>query len=179
MNNPYPRAVPLSSVSIDDVYWNRYTKLISEAVLPYQWEILNDRIPDAPPSFCVQNFRIAAGEISGKRQGAVFQDSDAAKWLEAVAYSLAAVPDPELEKTADGLIDLIGRAQCEDGYLNTYFTLVDPEGRWANLTEGHELYCAGHLIEAAAAYFESTGKKKLLDIARRFADLLCRVFGPE
>lgn len=171
-------ALPLSNISINDSYWNRYIKLITDSSLPYQWEVLNDRVADAAPSYCVNNFRIAAGEISGERKGAVFQDSDASKWLEAVAYSLTSFPDPELEKNADDLIDLMGRAQSDDGYLNTYFTLVVPDGRWANLTEGHELYCAGHLFEAAVAYYEATGKKALLDISCRFADLICKTFGP-
>jgi DUF1680 family protein len=172
-------SLPLSAIHIDDPGWNRYTKLIPEKVIPYQWEILNDRIPDAPPSHCLKNFRIAAGEAEGKHCGMVFQDSDAAKWLEAVAYSLANRPDPELEKNADELIALIGRAQEADGYLNTYFTLNCPDGKWKNLTEGHELYCAGHLIEAAVAYYETTGKKALLEIVCRLADLICKTFGPD
>jgi DUF1680 family protein len=171
------QTLPLSAIKIDDAYWNRYTKLIPEKVIPYQWEILNDRIPDAPPSYCLENFRIAAGEKEGKQRGMVFQDSDAAKWLEAVAYSLASKPDPELEKNADELIALIGRAQEKDGYLNTYFSLNYPHEKWKNLTEGHELYCAGHFIEAAVAYYETTGKKQFLEIVCRFADLICKTFG--
>lgn len=173
------QTIPLKSIKIDDPYWNRYTKLIPEKVIPYQWEILNDRVPDASPSYCIKNFRIAAGEEKGKQQGMVFQDSDAAKWLEAVAYSLAANPDPELEKNADYVIDLIGRGQEKDGYFNTYFSLNYPHEKWKNLTEGHELYCAGHLIEAAVAYFETTGKKAFLDIMCRYADLICKTFGEE
>jgi DUF1680 family protein len=172
------KPLPLSAIHIDDPYWNRYTKLIPEKVIPYQWEILNDRLSDVPPSHCLKNFRIAAGDEKGKRQGTVFQDSDAAKWLEAVAYSLASRPDPELEKTADEVITLIGRAQEADGYLNTYFTLDYPEEKWKNLTEGHELYCAGHFIEAAVAYHESTGKKAFLEIVCRLADHVCMTFGP-
>lgn len=179
MKSEYLRPLPLSNISINDAYWNRYTKLITSTAIPYQWEMLNNRIADAPPSYCLNNFRIAAGEISGERKGSVSQDSEAAKWLEAVAYSLASFPDKELEKNADELIALIGRAQCEDGYINTYYMLTEPEGRWSNLTEGHELYCAGHLIEAAVAYYETTGKKALLQIASRFADLICNVFGPD
>lgn len=169
----------LSAIRIDDSYWNRYTKLIPDKVIPYQWEILNDRVPDAPPSYCLKNLRIAAGEEKGERNGMVFQDSDVAKWLEAVAYSLANHPDPELEKNADDVIALIGKAQEADGYLNTYYSLKCPDGKWKNLTEGHELYCAGHLFEAAVAYYETTGKKTLLDISCRFADLICKTFGPE
>jgi len=173
------QSLPLSSIRIDDSYWNRFTKLIPEKVIPYQWDVLNDCQSGAPPSHCLKNFRIAAGDEEGRQQGMLFQDSDAAKWLEAVAYSLAVHPDPELEKNADDVIDLIGRAQEEDGYIDTYFTLNYPGRRWKNLRDGHELYCAGHLIEAAAAYFESTGKKKLLDIACKCAGLICKTFGPE
>lgn len=178
MEHPRLAALSLSNIHIDDSYWNRYIQLIPSVVLPYQWNVLNDKVPDAPPSFCLQNFRIAAGEATGKRQGTVFQDSDVAKWLEAVAYSLASHPNAQLEATADDIIALIGRAQCEDGYLNTYFTLVENGVRWKNLTEGHELYVAGHFIEAAVAYYETTGKRNLLDIMCRNADLICQVFGP-
>jgi DUF1680 family protein len=172
------KSLPLSAVHIDDPYWNRYITLIPDKVIPYQWKILNDQIADAPPSHCLKNFRIAAGEEKGERLGMVFQDSDAAKWLEAAAYSLAGRPDPELEKTADELISLIGQAQEADGYLNTYFSLNYPQEKWKNLTEGHELYCAGHLIEAAVAYYETSGKKSVLEIACRLADLICKNFGP-
>ncbi|MGN0667330.1 MAG: glycoside hydrolase family 127 protein, partial [Huintestinicola sp.] len=104
--------------------------------------------------------------------GMVFQDSDAYKWLEAVAYALANKADSTLEKQADELIDLIAAAQDEDGYLNTYFTIKDREKRWTNLLEGHELYCSGHMIEAACAYFEATGKRTLLDIAIKNAECI-------
>ncbi|MDR0497536.1 MAG: glycoside hydrolase family 127 protein, partial [Treponema sp.] len=171
-------SLPPKAIHIDDSYWNRYTKLIPEKVIPYQWEILNDRVPDAPPSHCLKNFRIAAGEEKGTHKGMVFQDSDAAKWLEAVAYSLASRPDPELEKTVDEVISLMGHAQETDGYLNTYFSLNYPEEKWKNLTEGHELYCAGHLIEAAVAYHETTGKKNLLEVVCCLANLICKTFGP-
>lgn len=109
----------------------------------------------------------------------VFQDSDVYKWLEAAAYILAKEDHPELEKTADQVIDLIAAAQQPDGYLNTYFTVAEPEGRWRNLREEHELYCAGHLIEAAVAYYEATGKGKVLDVACRFADYISQIFGTE
>ncbi|MCI1955252.1 MAG: glycoside hydrolase family 127 protein [Oscillospiraceae bacterium] len=168
---------PLKSIQINDLHWNKYIRLVSDAILPYQWRVLNDQEPDAAPSHCLQNFRIAAGECGGKRQGAVFVDSDVAKWLEAVSYSLETHPDKKLETTADRVIDLLGRAQCPDGYLNTYFTLVEPENRWKNLTEGHELYTAGHFIEAAVAYYRATGKEKFLKMVCRFADLICKTFG--
>lgn len=171
--------VPLRQIRIQDKFWDRYIHLVKNVLIPYQWDILNDRIDGVEKSHCIQNFRIAAGEADGDFEGAVFQDTDAAKWLEAVAYVLEIWPDEELERLADETIDLIGRAQCEDGYLNTYFTIKAPKLRWTNLKEGHELYTAGHMIEAAVAYYEATGKKTFLHIVERFADLICRVFGPE
>lgn len=173
------KSVPLGNIQINDQFWNRYIKLVKEAIIPYQWDTLNDLIPDAEPSHCISNFKIAAGEIEGTFEGAVFQDTDVAKWLEAVSYTLATNKDAELEKLADETIDLIGRAQCEDGYLNTYFTIKEPDRRWQNLQEGHELYTAGHMIEAAVAYYEATGKDKFLTIVSRFADLICDKFGSE
>lgn len=171
--------VPLRQIQIQDKFWDRYIHLVKDVLIPYQWDILNDRIDGVEKSHCIQNFRIAAGEADGDFEGAVFQDTDAAKWLEAVAYALEISPDKDLERLADETIDLIGRAQCEDGYLNTYFTIKAPNLRWTNLKEGHELYTAGHMIEAAVAYYEATGKKTFLHIVERFADLICRVFGPE
>jgi DUF1680 family protein len=171
-------SIPLNNVHINDKFWNRYIKLVKEAIIPYQWNTLNDLVPDAEPSHCIKNFKIAAGDMEGNFQGAVFQDTDVAKWLEAVAYTLSTNKDEELEKLADDTIELIGKAQCEDGYLNTYFTIKEPDRRWQNLQEGHELYTAGHMIEAAVAYYEATGKDKFLQIVSRYADLICEKFGP-
>jgi DUF1680 family protein len=150
---------------------------VPNVILPYQWEVLNDRVEGAEPSYCLRNYRIAAGDETGKHGGPVFVDTDLTKWLEAVAYSLETSPDSALELKADEVIDLIARVQQPDGYVNTYYTIAEPGKRWSNLTEGHELYSAGYLIEAAVAYFEATGKDKLLNVGRRFADLLCSTFG--
>lgn len=169
----------LKNVIINDGLWKKYIDLVRNTVIPYQLEALNDRIPDAEPSCAIRNFRIAAGEEKGEFGGYVFQDSDLAKWLEAVGYSLAGHPDPQLEKTADELIELIGKAQQPDGYLNTYFIIKEPGMRWTNLLDCHELYCAGHMIEAAVAYYQGTGKRKLLDIMSRYADHIDTVFGRE
>lgn len=171
--------ISLKQISINKGFWSYYIKLIKDAMIPYQWEALNDRVPNAEPSHVIKNFKIAAGEIQGEFAGMVFQDSDLYKWLEAVSYSLIVFPDTELEKTADEVIDLIAKVQQSDGYLNTYFTIKEPDKKWTNLRDCHELYCAGHLIEAAVAYYEATGKKKLLDVACRFADHIDSVFGPE
>ncbi len=171
--------LPLKDIRLDDSFWNKYTCLVTKEIIPYQWETLNDRIPDAEPSHCISNFQVAAGLKEGTFEGAVFQDTDVAKWLEAVAYSLSYEPDAALEQTADEVIELIGKAQQPDGYINTHFTILAPEHRWANLREGHELYTAGHLLEAAVAYYKVTGKDRFLNIMRRFADLICDVFHRE
>lgn len=160
---------------IDDGFFGRYERLVRENVLPYQEKALNDMIEGAEKSHCIENFRMAAqmlkeGRCDGEFYGMVFQDSDIAKWLEGAAYSLLMYPDAELEKRCDEVIELIGSAQHEDGYLNTYFTVKEPDKRWTNLCEAHELYCAGHMIEAAVAYAECTGKKRLLEIMCRMAD---------
>ncbi|MBA4388738.1 MAG: hypothetical protein C0404_12205 [Verrucomicrobia bacterium] len=109
----------------------------------------------------------------------IFWDSDLAKWIEAVAYSLMHRPDPELEKQVDGVVELMEKAQAADGYLNSHFLKVEPEKRWTNLRDQHELYCAGHLIEGAVAYYLATGKRRLLDVMTRYVDLIDRVFGRE
>ncbi len=171
------KPVQLENVKITDGFWSDYLKLVREVVIPYQYDTLHDRVPGVEPSHAIRNFRIAAGEEQGEFYGFVFQDSDVAKWLEAVGYSLAVHPDPELEKRADEVIDLVVRAQQPDGYLNTFFTVKEPGKRWTNLTDCHELYCAGHMMEAAAAYYRATGKRKLLDAMCRFADHIAEVFG--
>jgi DUF1680 family protein len=173
------RIIPLQQTRITDKFWSGFTKLVRETVISYQWEALNDRVPEAEPSYAIRNFRIAAGLEEGSFEGFVFQDSDLAKWLEAVGYSLAVFPDSDLEKVADEAIDLIVAAQQEDGYLNTYFTVKEKGKRWSNLTDCHELYCAGHMMEAAVAYYKGTGKRKLLDAMCRFADYIDSVFGNE
>ncbi|MCM2997981.1 glycoside hydrolase family 127 protein [Paenibacillus cellulositrophicus] len=175
----HPQPLDLKSVRITDSYWSNHVDLIKHTVIPYQWEALNDRVPDAEPSHAIRNFRIAAGLEEGSFAGFVFQDTDLYKWLEAVGYSLAQSPDSDLEKVADEAIELIGAAQQEDGYLNTYFTIDKLDQRWTNLMDCHEMYTAGHLIEAAVAYFYGTGKTKLLDIARKVADHIDDRFGPE
>ena len=107
----------------------------------------------------------------------IFWDSDVAKVAEGMARELARRPDPALARRLDSLARLIVSAQRPDGYLNTHFTLVEPEKRWTNLHDWHELYCAGHLMEAAVAHFEATGERFFLDAMRRYADLIAKTFG--
>ncbi|WP_256757692.1 glycoside hydrolase family 127 protein [Cohnella sp. WQ 127256] len=175
----FSRPIDLKNVRITDHYWQAYVNLVNNTILPYQWEALNDNVSEAEPSHCIRNFRITAGLEEGEYSGFFFQDTDLYKWLEAVGFSLANKPDEKLEQLADEVIDLLALAQQEDGYLNTYFTIKEPQGRWTNLMDCHEMYSAGHLIEAAVAYYQGTSKTKLLDIARRLADHIDRLFGPE
>ncbi len=165
----------LKQFTVTDPFWTKYETLLRRVVIPYQEKALRDQIPGAEKSHAIENFEQAARVLETGRHdedyyGRVFQDSDLAKWIEAASYSLAQSPDPELETRLDALIALIGRAQHKDGYLNTYFTVKEPGKRWTNLQWAHELYCAGHMIEAAVAYYESTGKRSLLSIMQRMAD---------
>ena len=179
MQKKQNKNISLKNVQVQDGFWKPMQDLIIETVIPYQEKILNDEIPGVEKSHALANFRIAAGMEKGEFYGMVFQDSDVAKWLEAVAYSLVVHPDAELEKRADEVIETIEKAQQEDGYLNTYFTIKEPEHRWQNLQECHELYCAGHMMEAAVAYYDATGKDKLLKVMERMADHIDRRFGPD
>ncbi|GHT94539.1 hypothetical protein FACS1894141_1390 [Spirochaetia bacterium] len=164
---------------ITDAFWGRYREQIRTKVIPYQWEALNDRIPDAPPSYSIRNLRIAAGLEQGEQKGPVFLDHGWATWLEIVGHTLITKKDPALEKQADDLIDVICAAQREDGYLNTYYIVTDITKRWTNLMVNHELFCLGHMIEGAAAYYEGTGKDTYLKAVLRYVDLVIKTFGTE
>jgi DUF1680 family protein len=135
----------------------------------HQWEQLEN-------SGCIENFRIAAGQAEGFREGWFFADSDAYKWLEAASRICAAYPDPRLAALIDSFIILLSSAQAPDGYLFTYNQIHFPTTRWQNLQIEHELYCHGHLIEAGVSHYEATGRTDLLDIARRAADRVVEDF---
>ena len=173
----YRSALPLSHVRFPRGFLAERARLVREVVIPYPWEALNDRVAGAEPSGCVHNFQVAAGEKPGKFHGLFWQDSDLAKWIEAAAYRLATHPDAALDAELDRLIATLAKAQGADGYLNTYFQLVEPQQRWANLRDCHELYVAGHLIEAGVAHFRATGKRTLLAVVGKLADLIERTFG--
>ncbi len=161
--------VPWKAVTIDDPFWTPHIQVNREHTLPYIYRL------------CQETGRIDALRLKWKPGMEpiphIFWDSDIAKWLEAASYSLATYPDPALEAQVDEVIRLIVAAQQPDGYFNTYFTVVEPEKRWTNLRDWHELYCAGHLIEAAVAHFQATGKRVLLDALCRYADYIDTVFG--
>ncbi|MBR2718368.1 MAG: glycoside hydrolase family 127 protein [Clostridia bacterium] len=173
------RSLPLKDIQITDPFFTARIETARKVTIPYMWETLNDRVPGVAPSHCIENFRIAAGLQEGEFHGFWFQDTDLWKWIEGVAYSLATHPDADLEKTVDEAIDLAGKAQQEDGYLDTYYIVKGIDKRFTNLRDHHEMYVAGHMFEAAAAYYEATGKRKLLDMACRVADCFDANFGPE
>ncbi|HUG11612.1 MAG TPA: beta-L-arabinofuranosidase domain-containing protein [Opitutaceae bacterium] len=175
----YPTALPLDQISLDHGFLADRARLVRETVIPWQWEALNDRIPGAERSGCVHNLQVAAGEKVGEFHGLFWQDSDLAKWIEAASYRLGTHPNPALDAELDRTIATIAKAQRDDGYLNTYFQLVEPDKRWANLRDCHELYVAGHFIEAGVAHFEATGKRTLLDVVCKLADMIDQTFGPQ
>lgn len=206
----YSRPLDLKKVKITDEFWGREQELVRTEVIPYQWEALNDRIPEAAPSYCMRNFRVAGRMMREKREqgaaftepaytfrgfealpqdpahpepdkfyGFVFQDSDFAKWIEAVGYSLARHPDPELERIADEAVETVCAAQAENGYLDTYYIINGMDRIFTNLRDHHELYCFGHLAEGAIAYYQATGKDRLLEAVKRYADFIAEKFGPE
>ncbi len=165
----------------DESFIGKLQRLVRDEVIPYQYKVLCDEAEGAEKSHVIANFINAGKALKGDDNhdgfyGMVFQDSDAAKWIEAVAYSLTNFPDEELEALCDSVIDIIADAQDKDGYLNTYFTIKDKDKRYKNLMEGHELYCSGHMIEAACAYYKATGKDKLLNVMLKNVDNIYKVF---
>ena len=164
---------------INDNFFGNYQKLVTEDVIPYQRKVIDDAIPGVEKSHAIENFRIAAGLSEGEFYGWVFQDSDVAKWIEAASYSLMLKPDKALENDIDDLIDIIAKAQQPDGYLDTYFILGKMDKKFTNLHEAHELYCFGHMAEAAVAHYEATGKTNLLSVMEKFADCIYNTFGKD
>ena len=162
--------IDFSHVKINDNFWSpRLSKHVS-ATLP----VCIDQIENQTGR--IRNFENAAkGE--GEHSGIFFDDSDVYKALEGMAYSLINNPDSELEKKADEWIDKFAAAQQPDGYINTFYTLTGLDKRWTNMDK-HEMYCAGHMIEAGVAYYQATGKRKLLDVCIRMTDHMMSQFGP-
>ncbi len=165
----------LTDFQMGQGFLKRLENVTIEEMIPYQQKALYDEIDGAEKSHAIENFRLAAqmvktGRCDSEFYGMVFQDSDVGKWLEAAAYALRIRPNAALEARVKEVVTLIESAQQEDGYLNTYFTVKEPGKRWTNLREAHELYCAGHLTEAAVALAECTGDKQLLRVMCRMAD---------
>ncbi|MCY2929990.1 MAG: glycoside hydrolase family 127 protein [Planctomycetota bacterium] len=160
--------LPLTAVRLNDDFWSPLMAVNRTATLPIQRHQ------------CQITGRLDAFTWTpgcGRPEPHIYWDSDVAKWIEAAGYSLATCPDPALEKQVDDVIDTMASAQAPDGYLNSHYLVVETDKRWSNLRDCHELYCAGHLIEGAVAYFQGTGKRKLLDVMCRYADYIIATFG--
>lgn len=169
---PFQKNEPVnfSQVKITDNFWLPRIDKHAEVTLPaciHQCEVETQR---------VKNFAIAGGLEQGEFKGLVYDDSDLYKMIEGCSYSLMNHPNSELEKKLDDIIAKIASAQQEDGYLMTYFILGNLNERWTNMDK-HEMYCCGHLIEAAIAYYNATGKRSLLDVAIKYADHIDHTFG--
>jgi len=162
--------VGFANVTIEDEFWSPRLESHKSATLP----VCIDQIENQTGR--IRNFENAASG-QGEHSGIFFDDSDVYKALEGMAYSLQNHPDPELEAKCDEWIDKFAAAQQEDGYINTYYTLTKDDKRWTDMNM-HEMYCAGHMIEAGVAYYQVTGKRKLLDVCIRMADHMMSVFGP-
>ncbi len=174
INPDYPiKPVPAKNIQITDKFWAPKIETNHKVTIPHVLEMCEE-------TGRIDNFSIAAGNKKGEHRGFIFNDSDVYKTIQAVAYSLENHPDKELEKYADEIIDKIADAQWDDGYLFTPYSIPQhqPEKRWSNIRDNHELYCAGHLFEAATAYYKTTNKRKLLEVALKFADYIDSVFGP-
>jgi len=164
--------VPFEQVTIEDSFWSPRLETNRTVSIPHNLDTCES-------TGRIDNFRHAAGVTpKGKFRGHIFHDSDVFKVLEGVAYSLHTHPDPKLEARLDEIIGYIAKSQQPDGYLNTWFIVAKPKERWKNLRGAHELYCAGHMFEAAVAHFRATGKRTFLDVACKYADYIDSVFGP-
>lgn len=162
--------VPLTHVKIHDKFWSPRMEVNRTVTVPHSLDMLEK-------TSTIHNLELAAEGARSGFVGPPWTDSDVYKAIEAAVYTLADKPDPALDKRLDEIIAKIAAAQCGDGYLNSYYQVNEPDKRWANLALHHELYCAGHLFEAAAAHYTVTGKRSLLDVATRYADYIDSVFG--
>lgn len=162
--------IPFTHVKIEDEFWSPRLEMNATQALLHQWSQLEK-------SGCIHNFRLVANpDLKGFRKGWFFADSDAYKWLEAAIIGYAQYPNPELKSLIDSFIGLIQSAQQPDGYLYTYNQLIFPDSRWENLQIEHELYCHGHLIEAAVSHFLVTHDATLLETGIKAANLLVETF---
>ena len=153
------------TVQLHDTFWTARTDLNRTEALMYQWEQYN-------ACGTLENFRLAADKKKGKRKGYFYTDSDLHKWADAVSRTLATVSDEKLEGLMKEYVDLMEKAQDVDGYLFTWNQIYFPGTRWKNIHVEHELYTAGHFIEAGISHFQATGDKKLLNMGVKLADLI-------
>ena len=165
------RQVPFNQVKITDQFWGSRLEAHAHATLATCIAQTQDSTGR------INNFIKAAGLMEGGHEGIYFDDSDVYKAMEGISYSLVNNPNPELDALLDKWIAYMAKAQQPDGYLNTFYTLNGLDKRWTDM-EKHEMYCAGHMMEAAVAHHKATGKTTFLNIATKYADYLCNTFGP-
>jgi len=165
--------VPFNRVEVNDPFWTPRLEVNRTVTIPYAFLKCEE-------TGRIRNFEKAAGLLSGKHEGIYFNDSDVYKVMEGAAYALQVRPDTMLRLYLDKVVTIMAAAQWEDGYLYTFFSIPkrQPQKRWTNIRSLHELYCMGHMYEAAVAHWQVTGTKKFLNVAVKSADLVCRVFGP-
>ncbi|MHA2073166.1 MAG: glycoside hydrolase family 127 protein [Candidatus Hodarchaeales archaeon] len=163
------KEIPFKKVTINDSFWNQRLKTNAEEAIFYQWAQLEK-------TRCIDNFRILAKEKQGFREGWFFSDSDSYKWLDAANRMQSTYYSEELKHIIDEFIRLILKTQTKEGYLYTYNQILFPEEKWLNLWIEHELYCAGHLIEAAISHYEINHDSLLFKAAIKFADLIVNKF---
>lgn len=165
-------AVPFTKVKISDKFWAPRCETNRKVSIPHN-------LAELEKAGNLNNFKLAVENKHDSYKGPVFMDSDVYKVLEAASFSLATHPNPALDKQVDDLIAIIAKAQMADGYIDTYYEVNMPDQRWTNLRDNHEMYCAGHMIEAAVAHFQATGKHNFLDVATKCADNIDRIFGSD
>jgi DUF1680 family protein len=168
-----------SRVSFDGGFWQSWTETVRSVTIPTQHQRL-----DEEGFLEVLDFDKPAGPLARPIQPSGlsmqhFFDSDFGKWIEAASYTLKAHPDAAIEAKIDDIVEKLENGQMADGYLNSWFIRREPEKRWTNLRDLHEMYSMGHLLEGAVAYFEATGKRRFLDVMIRAVDHIIDTFGTE
>ncbi|UCG46706.1 MAG: glycoside hydrolase family 127 protein [Phycisphaerales bacterium] len=168
------KPVPFSRVEVEDDFWTPRLETSRKVTIPYAFAKCEE-------TGRIRNFEKAAGLMKGAHEGIYFNDSDVYKVMEGAAYSLQVRPDTMMRLYLDKLVKIMARAQWEDGYLFTFYSVPErqPEKLWTNVQSIHEQYCVGHMYEGAVAHYQVTGEKSFLDIATKNADLICRTFNPD
>lgn len=173
------RRIPLQEIRLTDRFWTRWQRVLREVTIEAEYQQLVE-------THRLRNFVNAARKVVHEDEvspddfeGLYFNDSDVYKWCEAAAYALALGPDRKIQERLDSVIGIVTAAQEADGYLNTFFQIRYPNLKWRNLLAMHEMYCAGHLVEAAVALAETVGDRRLLGVAVKLVDHIMSIFGPE
>ena len=168
---------PFVDVKLEGEFWRERLETVLSRTIPSQHVKLGEsdilaslKLPQPPPPL-----RYPRNSHGFTVQ--VFWDSDVGKWVEAAAYALSHRRDPDIEAKIDAIVDDLAKAQRPDGYLNCWYNGREPDKRWTNLRDNHELYNCGHLLEGAIAYFQITGRRRFLDIMERYLDHIAATFG--